>query len=74
MLVYLYKAGTDFNRQLLDRGLARMYDSTFSKRSEYTNAEAQAQREDVGLWNFNGSAATDTPTETESSSDDSDDR
>jgi micrococcal nuclease len=49
-----------------------MYDSTFSKRSEYTNAEAKAQREDVGLWDFNGSAATDTPTEIDSL-DDSDD-
>ena len=70
LLVYLYyDGGTDFNRQLLDRGLARMYDSEFSKRSEYTNAEAQAQRGDVGLWDFDGSVATDTPTETESSDD-----
>ena len=61
----------DFNHQLLDRGLARLYDSSFSKRSEYTDAEAQTQREDVGLWDFDGSAATDTPTETESSLDDS---
>jgi micrococcal nuclease len=69
LLVYLYKDGTDFNRELLDQGLARMYDSTFSKRSEYTDAEAQAQREDVGLWDFDGSAATATPTETDSSDD-----
>ena len=72
LLVYLYKDGTDFNRQLIDRGLARMYDSSFSKRSDYTDAEAQAQREDVGLWDFDGSVATDTPTEIDSS-DDSDD-
>jgi len=74
LLVFLYyDDGTDFNRELLDRGLARLYDSTFSKRGEYESAEAQAQRGDVGLWDFDGSAATDTPTETESSSDDSDD-
>jgi len=74
LLVYVfYDGGTDFNRELLDRGLARLYDSTFSKRSEYESAEAQAQNEDIGLWDFDGSAATDTPTETESSADDSDD-
>lgn len=72
LLVYLYTDGTDFNRQLIDRGFARVYDSSFSKRSEYTDAEAQAQGEDVGLWDFDGSVTTDTPTETESSSDDSD--
>ena len=50
LLVYLYyDDGTDFDRQLIDRGLARMYDSSFSKRSDYTDAEAKAQREDVGL-------------------------
>ena len=69
LLVYLYIDGTDFNRQLIDRGLARIYDSSFSKRSEYTDAEAQAQREDVSLWDFDGSTATDTPTQTDSSDD-----
>ena len=68
LLVYLsYDDGTDFNRGLLDRGLARMYDSSFSKRGEYKSAEAQAQREDVGLWDFDGSIATATTTQTESS-------
>jgi micrococcal nuclease len=69
LLVYLYTDRTDFNHQLLDHGPARMYDSSFSKRSEYTDTEAQAQREDVGLWDFNGSTLTATATETESSDD-----
>jgi micrococcal nuclease len=69
LLVYLYTDGTDFNRQLIDRGLARIYDSSFSKRNEYTDAEAQAQREDAGLWDFDGSTATATATETDSSDD-----
>ena len=69
LLVYLYTDGTDFNRQLIDQGLARMYDSSFSKRAAYSSAEAQAQEEDVGLWDFDGSTATATETE---SSDDSD--
>jgi micrococcal nuclease len=68
LLVYLYTDGTDFNRQLIDQGLARMYDSSFSKRAAYSSAEAQAQEEDVGLWDFDGSAATATETD---SSDDS---
>ena len=68
LLVYLYTDGTEFNGQLIDRGLARMYDSEFSERSEYGSTEAQAQEENVGLWGFDGSAATATETE---SSDDS---
>jgi len=69
LLVYLYDDETDFNRELLDQGLARLYDSSFSKRSEYESTEAQAQREGVGLWDFDGSTATATATETESSDD-----
>lgn len=73
LLVYVsYDGGTDFNRELLDRELARLYDSTFSERSEYESAEAQ--REDVGLWNFDGSTTTATANSIETeSSDDSDD-
>ena len=72
LLVYVSYDGSDFNRKLLDRGLARMYDSSFSKRSEYQDAEAQAQRENIGLWDFDGSTATATVTATErNSSDDS---
>ena len=68
LLVYLYDDETDFNRQLIDRGLARMYDSSFSKRSEYKSAEAQTQRDDIGLWDFDGSTATATATATETAS------
>jgi micrococcal nuclease len=68
LLVYLYTDGTDFNRQLLDEGYARLYDSEFSKRGEYESTEAQAQREDAGLWAFEGSTAR-TATETAASDD-----
>ena len=44
LLVYLYTDGTNFNRELIDQGLARMYDSKFSKRGEYESTEAQAQQ------------------------------
>ena len=68
LLVYLYIDGTDFNRELIDRGLARMYDSSFSKRGEYESTEAQAQEEAIGLWGFDGSAATATETESSDNS------
>jgi len=46
-----------------------MYDSEFSERNEYESAEAQAQEENVGFWDFDGSISTATATETESSDD-----
>lgn len=57
LLVYLYTdSETSFNRELLDRGLARLYDSEFSKRAAFESAESDARRDDVGLWGFeNGS-------------------
>lgn len=60
LLVYVYTdGGESFNRELIDQGYARMYDSTFSKRSAFMQAEAEAQRSDVGLWNYE---AERTPT------------
>ncbi|ADJ15769.1 thermonuclease family protein [Halalkalicoccus jeotgali] len=55
LLVYVYMDGESFNRALIDEGLARMYDSQFSERPEYENAEAEARSEGVGLWGFEGS-------------------
>ncbi|MDL5363737.1 thermonuclease family protein [Halalkalicoccus sp. NIPERK01] len=60
LLVYVYTDdGDSFNRALIDEGLARMYDSQFSERPAFKGAEADAQREGVGLWGFEGS--TDDP-------------
>ena len=66
LLTYVYyDGGTNFNKQLLDEGYARMYDSTFSKREAFADAEARAQSNDVGLWAFEGGpTATVTPTDT----------
>ena len=51
LLVYLYHDdGELFNRQLLDQGYARLYDTEFSKRGEFADLEEQAQSNDVGLW------------------------
>lgn len=71
LLVYVYTDGeTSFNRELLDRGLARLYDSEFSKRSAFESAESRAQREDVGLWGFEGPG--DEPPEEEGDGNDAD--
>ena len=73
LLTYVYyDGGTNFNRQLLEEGYARMYDSTFSKRDAFADAEARAQSNDVGFWAFEGSQTatpTDTPTPDEGGGD-----
>jgi micrococcal nuclease len=63
LLAYIYTDGENFNRQLLDQGYARLYDSEFSLREEFESAEAQAQSNNVGLWDFEGES-TSTPTAT----------
>lgn len=60
LLVYIYHDGELFNLQLLRQGYARMYDSQFSKRSQFSDAEETAQTNDVGLWGF-ASGTTATP-------------
>jgi len=42
--------GTDVNERLLDRGHARVYDSTFSRSERYYTAESTAQTARRGLW------------------------
>lgn len=63
LLAYIYTDGENFNRQLLDQGYARLYDSEFSLREEFESVEAQAQSNNVGLWDFEGES-TPTPTAT----------
>jgi micrococcal nuclease len=63
LLVYVYVDGRNFNRQLIEQGYARLYDSDFSSRDAFASAEQTAQSNDVGLWNFEGST-TATPTTT----------
>ncbi|RBI60612.1 hypothetical protein DMJ13_16625 [halophilic archaeon] len=41
-------------------GYARLYDSSFSKRSDFEHAEAQAQQNNVGLWDFQAPTSTST--------------
>jgi len=71
LLAYIYVGEQNFNRQLLDQGYARVYDSQFSLREAFDSAESQARSNDVGLWDFDApETATPTPTP---ESDDGDD-
>lgn len=58
LLVYVYADGENFNERLLRDGYARLYDSSFSLRSEFSAAEAEAQDDDRGLWAFGEEATT----------------
>ncbi|WP_245756943.1 thermonuclease family protein [Halogranum rubrum] len=60
LLVYIYADSENFNKRLLTNGYARMYDSSFSKRSAFRSAESTAQRTSTGLWDFED---TSTPIE-----------
>lgn len=67
LLVHIYADGENFNRRLLAEGYGRMYDSRFSLRADFERAEGTAQRNDVGLWDFERS---DTQTSTKVSGSD----
>ncbi|ATW86868.1 micrococcal nuclease [Halohasta litchfieldiae] len=62
LLVYVYVDGENFNKRLLSDGYARLYDSTFSQREPFAATERDAQRNSIGLWEFDGSD-TDSSTE-----------
>jgi micrococcal nuclease len=65
LLAYIYyDSGQSFGRQLLERGLARVYTGgEFSVENEYLAIEADAQAANEGLWGFEADA-TPTPTVT----------
>jgi micrococcal nuclease len=58
LLVYLYDDGDLFNLLLLEEGYARLFDTTFEKRSAFASAETEAMQRDVGVWGFEESTAT----------------
>jgi micrococcal nuclease len=64
LLAYVYWDGRNFNRRLLAEGYARLYESPFSKRTAFADAEARARRAGVGLWGFDGPSASATATMT----------
>jgi micrococcal nuclease len=52
LLVYIYQNDSNFNKQLLRNGYARMYDSEFSKRDSFATSETIARSNDIGLWGY----------------------
>lgn len=66
LLGYLVVDGENFNRLLLEEGLARVYDSRFAERERFRETEAAARSAGVGLWACAndadaGATATSTP-------------
>jgi micrococcal nuclease len=54
LLAYLTVEGESdsFNRQLLDEGYARLYESRFARRGAFARSEARARAEGAGLWGY----------------------
>ncbi|PSP86900.1 nuclease [Halobacteriales archaeon QS_4_69_34] len=54
LLAYLTVEGESdsFNRQLLDEGYARLYESRFARRGAFARSEARARAEGIGLWGY----------------------
>ena len=50
LLGYLVVDGENFNRLLLDEGLARVYDSSFTLREWFDEVESAARENGAGLW------------------------
>ncbi len=63
LLAYIYRDGSNVNQLLLEKGLARVYDSSFSFRDEFYQVESSAQTDERGVWGFE-SDSTGTPTAT----------
>jgi len=71
LLVYAYQSETtakSFNLCLIENGYARMYDTQFSKRATFSQAETDAQSTDTGVWGYETPTDTPTPTPTETPS------
>ncbi|UIO98793.1 lamin tail domain-containing protein [Halobaculum sp. CBA1158] len=50
LLVYVHHDGGSFNYALVDRGLARVYDSSFERGETFYAAEERAMSDGRGLW------------------------
>lgn len=51
--VYLENRSTSYNHLLIKEGYARVYDSDFSQRALFLEAQRNARSREVGLWNCN---------------------
>lgn len=50
LLVYVIVDGENLNHQLIDRGLARFYDSELSERAAFLDSESVARENQRGAW------------------------
>ncbi|MDY7081135.1 MAG: thermonuclease family protein, partial [Halobacteria archaeon] len=50
LLTYVYVNGSLLNRELVEKGYARVYDSSFVLREEFEHVEGEAQSQKAGLW------------------------
>lgn len=50
LLAYVYDGNTSVNKQLLEKGLARVYTGKFTREKEYLRIEAAAREKEKGLW------------------------
>jgi len=60
LLAYIEISDTNFNYQLVAEGYARVYDSTFSQRERFYDAESAAQTAETGAWRCRRVATTTT--------------
>jgi len=54
LLAYVVVDGSSFNAALLERGHARLYDSSFRERDRYASLEREARDAGRGLWACTG--------------------
>jgi micrococcal nuclease len=57
LLAYVTIGNESFNRVLVAEGYARMYDSDFTRKADYRDAERRARERALGLW----ACATESP-------------
>jgi micrococcal nuclease len=50
LLIYVIDDGENFNHLLLDEGLARVYDSTFTESERFYDTEAAERKNQTGVW------------------------
>ncbi|WP_254854024.1 thermonuclease family protein [Halobacillus salinus] len=62
LLAYLWVDGENFNRMLLEEGLARyayIYDPPYTYQDSFEKAEAQAEEKGIGIWSIPGYVTED---------------
>jgi len=61
LLAYVVRDDANLNYQLVARGYARVYDTTFTRADSFYAAEDEAQRAGTGVWQCADPASRDSP-------------